>query len=207
MIKNILIDVDGTLMDTQDIFFRSLKMALKKHNLNRELDPSLFGLSVDQALAKLNIGSVDGIKEDWETFFSEECGAINFYSGIENMMRILSEKGIRFFIITSRSHRTVDPICNMSAIGPFINGCIAAEDTEFHKPDPEPLLAALKILGSSLKEAIYIGDTYQDYKASVFAGIKFGFAGWNKKAVNRGYDIVFTAPSDIISMIEDSSND
>lgn len=41
MIKNILIDVDGTLMDTQDIFYHSLYMALLKYKLSRNLDVSV----------------------------------------------------------------------------------------------------------------------------------------------------------------------
>ena len=123
------------------------------------------------------------------------------------MMRILCERGFKIFIITSRSHRTVDSICEHSSLGPFIKGCVAAEDTKLHKPFPDPLLLALKALNSASEEAIYIGDTYQDFQAANSAGIKFGFAGWNKNAINHDYDIVFSKPSDIIDMIEEDSND
>lgn len=201
MIKCILMDVDGTLMDTKDIFYHSLKETLNNYKLNKDIDSSLFGMSVDQVLNILGIDSVLGIKEYWEKAFAEECQHSTFYSGIEAMMRALTEKGIIFFIVTSRSHCTVNSICNESELSPYISGCIAAEDTQLHKPNPEPIIKALEITKSKPEETLYVGDTYQDYKAASAAGIRFGFAGWNKNAVNENYTIVFRFPEDIIDMI------
>ena len=201
MIKCILLDVDGTLMDTKEAFFNSLNSTLKKYNIIKKTEESLFGMSVEQVLNKLEINMVSGIKEYWERTFVKECKHSAFYTGVEDMLHDLKEKGVVIYIVTSRSHCTVDSICNDSKISPYIDGCIAAEDTVFHKPHPEPIIKALEKTNSNIHETLYIGDTYQDFQAASAAGVSFGFAGWNKEAVNENYEIVFSLPTEVNSLI------
>lgn len=201
MIKNILIDVDGTLMDSKDAFYKSLNETLCAYGIEETHDSSLFGMSAQQALQMLRVKPVQEIKNHWERLFAFECARTAFYSGIEEMMKTLSKKGIRFYIITSRSRCTVAPLCCDSLLSAYIDGYIAAEDTEFQKPSPEPILKALTMLNANKDETIYIGDTFHDYCAAAAAGILFGQAGWNKSANNTSYNMLFNHPAEIITFI------
>ena len=55
---------------------------------------------------------------------------------------------------------------------------ILADDTQKHKPDPEPLLICLERLGCQPEDTIYIGDAASDYLAAQNAHVAFGYAKW-----------------------------
>jgi HAD superfamily hydrolase (TIGR01549 family) len=158
-------------------------------------------MSVDQVLSKLNIQSIPKAKKMWEDSFAELCSRHGFYPGIEEMVKSVHENGLLIYILTSRSHCTADPLCNDSAISSYIDGCVAAEDTTHHKPDPEPVRKVLGITGIKPEEAIYIGDTNQDYQAAKAAGVCFGLAGWNKNTVGVNYDYLLERPEDVLQYI------
>jgi len=55
---------------------------------------------------------------------------------------------------------------------------VGAEDTTRHKPDPEPLLAALDRLDASSADAAYVGDSPFDVRAAKAAGVKAVAVVW-----------------------------
>ena len=55
---------------------------------------------------------------------------------------------------------------------------VAYEDTERHKPDPEPVLAALEKLQATPAEAAYVGDSPFDVRAAKAAGVFAVAVGW-----------------------------
>ena len=197
MIKNILIDIDGTLLDTKMIFYKSLNETLRFFGL-QETDQELFGMSVEQALMTLGLESNLQIKDEWEKRFRELSEQIVLYPYIKKMINELSKEGINFFVVTSRSSKTADLICDNADIGMCIKGCIVAEDTLRHKPDPAPIRRALEKYNLKSNESIYIGDTYQDFMSATHAGVCFGLAAWNGVNVERNYLLVFKSPLEII---------
>lgn len=201
MIKYILIDIDGTLMDTKGAFYKSLNKTLAHFGIEETHIDTLFGLSADEALKVLNLSHNPNIKEYWENSFAVECSKTQLYDGIEEMIRTLHREGIRFYIVTSRSRCTVIPLLESTFLHDFILGYVSAEDTVLHKPHPEPIFSALITLNAKADEAIYIGDTVWDCIAAKKAGISFAQAAWNKDASNTSYDIIFHHPFEVITFI------
>ena len=201
MIKYILIDVDGTLVDTRNIFYSSLNDTLRKYLIPETDDQTLFGMSVDQALSKLKLENRMEIKNDWEASFSRYSLAAGFFDNIVEMEKKACGLGMEIIIITSRGHVTADPICTQSELGPYIAGCIAAEDTVNHKPDPDPLLKAMEQFSIDPKSAIYIGDTFQDYQAASASGVRFALAGWNRLAKKLECVLSLNDPMDIFEIL------
>jgi HAD superfamily hydrolase (TIGR01549 family) len=75
-------------------------------------------------------------------------------------------------IVTSRIQNSVWESPTLAKLKKYFRTAVAYEDTENHKPDPEPLLLAAKRLGVSADECVYIGDVENDIKAALAAGMK-----------------------------------
>jgi len=81
---------------------------------------------------------------------------------------------------------------------------VGYEDTEHHKPDPEPLQAALDALGASASDAYHVGDAAIDVEASYHAGVTSIGAGWGMRTFeaicSTAPDILFLKPSSLLKL-------
>lgn len=199
--NSFIFDVDGTLLDSEPIFYDSLNYALELHSIHPQVSlHGLFGLTVKETLAKLNIPTNSTVGAIWEKRFDALSEKAPFYAGIEDTFARLSAQKAHIILVTSRNHATVDPIWKKSALSAYIEFCVAAEDTTKHKPHPEPLLLAISALNLDPKSTIYIGDTVHDYAAAQKAGISFAAAGWNEKASSLP-GIQLTSPADLLDLM------
>lgn len=198
--KNFIFDVDGTLLDTQWIFYESLSYALQAHGIQPERSlQGLFGGTLTGTLCKLNIPADHAVGVTWEKRFDEMSRNSPFYDGIEETFRQICGRNGRILIATSRNHATADPIWKDSALSPYIDFCVATEDTAKHKPHPDPLLYAMKQRNLDPEDTIYIGDTISDYMAARDAGIAFAAAKWNPEAAQLP-GIALKTPQDLVEM-------
>lgn len=69
----------------------------------------------------------------------------------------------------------------LTGIGEFFETVVTLDDVTMAKPDPEPVLLALKQLGSEPAEAIMVGDNYHDVLAGKNAGTKTAGVAWTIK--------------------------
>jgi pyrophosphatase PpaX len=91
----------------------------------------------------------------------------------------LREQGRRLGIVTAKRSATVrlafDRLPELEANFDVV---ITADDTERHKPSPDPILAAVERLGASPGEAAYVGDSPFDVRAAKAAGVHAVAVGW-----------------------------
>ena len=81
-------------------------------------------------------------------------------AGIEDALRVLRERGHRLGIVTAKRQVTVRLAFDvLPALEEFFEVVVGADDTERHKPHPDPLLLALDLLGAAPAEAAYVGDS------------------------------------------------
>lgn len=76
------------------------------------------------------------------------------------------------------------------------------EDTQLHKPNPEPLLLCLKRLGVAPEHAIYIGDMPSDCLAAKRVGMDFALAQWGSDQRVEQADFVLESPKDLLKLLE-----
>lgn len=199
--NSFIFDVDGTLLDSEKIFYDSLTYALDLHNIHPSTNlQDLFGLTAGETLAKLNLAANSSVGTTWEMRFDKLSAEAPFYEGIQDTFRLLHVRNARIIIVTSRNHSTVDSIWKHSTLAPYIEFCVTAEDTTKHKPHPEPLLLAMSALNLDPKTTIYIGDTINDYIAAKSAGISFAAAAWNEKASSLP-GIRLASPTDLLELL------
>jgi pyrophosphatase PpaX len=83
---------------------------------------------------------------------------------------------------------------------------VGVEDTERHKPDPEPLFEALRRLGARPEEAAYVGDSPFDIRAAKAAGALAVAVGWggihpDERLLAEEPDALVHEPGEILDLV------
>jgi pyrophosphatase PpaX len=95
------------------------------------------------------------------------------------VLPLLGERGHRLGIVTAKRRATVElAFARFPLLRDLTDVLIGADDTERHKPDPDPLLEALKRLRAEPADAAYVGDSPFDVRAAKAGGLFAVAVGW-----------------------------
>jgi HAD superfamily hydrolase (TIGR01549 family) len=180
MIKAVIFDIDGVLIDSFEAnwkFHQELMTKAGYKPASREEYKKMFPRTM-----------LDNIKTITKSNSEEEIQRI-FQMGVKREVRypvelLSSPKHIRdtiellsqnYFlgIMTSRIKNSVFEPPIMKEIENYFKVEVSFEDTNNHKPNPEPLLLIIEKLNLNPEEIVYIGDAETDFQAARSAGIKF----------------------------------
>jgi pyrophosphatase PpaX len=96
-----------------------------------------------------------------------------------DLLPVLRQRGHRLGIVTAKRRFTVDlAFARFPALRELTEVLIGADDTERHKPDPDPLLEALSRLGARPEDGAYVGDSPFDVRAAKAGGLFAAAVGW-----------------------------
>ncbi len=177
-----LFDFDGTLIDTEEVILdcyreaalglwgRELPEAVVRENMSRTLREASQRVAGEQADSFFDAYVSHSLRRHAESVFA--------YDGVTEMLWRLRDAGARMGIVTSKLRPSVNLVLDQVSHGPAFEVIVTVEDTETHKPDPEPILHALRRMGVSPEMAIYVGDSPYDIMAARAAGVASGAALW-----------------------------
>jgi pyrophosphatase PpaX len=183
-----LFDADGTLIDTTELIYKCFVHTCK-----------IFGdMDVSRNDVVKNIGLT--LRKQMEVYFGpltdEQFAAraaehmkyqlsiypqyLRVFPTVVKGLEMLRECGKRCAVVTSRRRETLDLYLKKTGIFDYFEVFVTPENTAEHKPDPEPALAALGLLGARDKgEAVFIGDSEYDIECGKRAGIDTAFVEWS----------------------------
>jgi pyrophosphatase PpaX len=171
----VLFDFDGTVVDSGAIILASMRHATRTV-LDRELEDEILmaavgGSGLREQMRLLDEERVDELvtcyTEHNEPLHAElvEC------AGMPGVLETLKQEGRRLGIVTAKRRATVALAFTYLPLERYFDVVVAAEDTERHKPHPQPLLRALELLDAEPDHAAYVGDSPFDIRAAKAAGI------------------------------------
>ena len=206
MLKYVIFDVDGTILDTEKAILKSLQKVLKEESKDYQLEDLRFALGIPgkETLRRLNIIDVERVHPKWSKTVLEFSHEVSVFQDLENVLKILSESPVRTGIVTSKTKQELVDEFEPFGLNSFFEYTISASDTEKHKPHPDPLLACLDGLNANQDETIYIGDSIYDMQCANSAGVKFALALWGSKTTDgfESADFVLKEPKDILDLIK-----
>jgi len=176
MIKAVLFDVDGVLLDSFEgnlRFFNSVIRNFGKKPMTRRQYRKLFYVPSDKVL--LQNFPEKNRKEMREIIRYGSKLAPDFYKfikvnpGVIYTLEKLKNQGLRMGIVTSRKNIK---ILGYFSLNKYFRVKVGYLDVKSHKPFPEPVILALKKLGVQAEEAVYVGDMLSDFQAASKAGVK-----------------------------------
>ena len=151
----VLFDLDGTLIDSGPIILASMQHAVRTV-LGREIPVEELGTTIGGQGIVAQMTAIDADHAD----------------ELLELLPGLCAEGRKLGIVTAKRHRTVDlALARFPALASSFDVVVAHEDTERHKPDPEPVLLAVEQLGGLPEEAAYVGDSPYDVGAAKAAGV------------------------------------
>jgi haloacid dehalogenase superfamily, subfamily IA, variant 3 with third motif having DD or ED/haloacid dehalogenase superfamily, subfamily IA, variant 1 with third motif having Dx(3-4)D or Dx(3-4)E len=169
----VLLDIDGTLIDSNDAHARAWVAALAQHGYVvpfTEVRP-LIGMGGDKMLPQLTgldpeSGEADRISETRAEMFRRELPSIKPTRGSRELLQLLTDQGLELVVATSAQSQEVQAALEQAGVADLIETRASSGDAERSKPDPDIVQAALRKSGNTAAHCIMIGDTPYDIEAA-----------------------------------------
>lgn len=205
MIKCVVFDVDGTLIDTGEAIISSLQKVLEEDLGQAYPEDALsfaFGIPGAVTLKRLGVNDIESSLAKWIKYLDDFSDSMKIFDGIDNCLKRIKELNIKTGIVTSKTKEEFESNFIPFGLIDYFDYVVCADDTTKHKPHPEPILKLLNISGNNPEDIVYIGDTEYDKKCAEGAGVKFGLALWGAKSP-EGIDPTYLlhSPEDIMDIL------
>jgi pyrophosphatase PpaX len=184
VLKAALFDFDGTLVDTTELIYQSMRHATGEvlgKDLPREILLANVGQPLPRQMEIIDAERAEALLESYRLHNEEHHDAlIQEFPGVEDTLARLRSAGVKIAVVTSKRRFSVRmALESFPGLGEVVDHFVTMEDTTEHKPDPEPLLKGLEFLGGiPPEEAAYVGDSPFDVAAARAAGITSVAVSW-----------------------------
>lgn len=203
----VLLDIDGTLIDSNDAHARAWVGALAEHGyaVTFEQVRPLIGMGGDKLLPTLvgldaESGEARRIAETRAGLFARERPSLRPTRGARDLLVLLKDEGLELAVATSAQEEEVEALLRQAGVADLIETKASADDAENSKPDPDIVQAALRKSGRYAGHSIMIGDTPYDIEAAGRArvpAIALRCGGWWSDDVFRGAIGIYDDPADL----------
>lgn len=182
-IKTILFDFDGTVANTNRLIIDSWQHVFRTVH-GKEADEAdikatfgePLGISMVKNFPDMNPeDAIDMYRSHQKDIYEE---MIEPFPGMVELLKGLKAKGYQVGIVTSRLRNSTMIGLRKFGLAETADCIVTCEDTDKHKPDPEPALIALEKLSAKADETLMVGDSMFDIKCAHNAGIKAVMVGW-----------------------------
>jgi pyrophosphatase PpaX len=180
----ILFDLDGTLLNTNDLVLESLTYTIRIHT-GKDVPFSelynYFGRPLVDIMADLDPSRTDEMVKTYREYNSEKHDVLTkVFPGVPETLAELKQKNIPLGVVTSKMKNLAYRGLRLFGIESYFDVFIAYEDTNRHKPDPEPILKALQQLASpGGKQVLMVGDSPFDIVCAGNAGVTSVAVDWS----------------------------
>ena len=211
----VILDVDGTLVDSNDAHAHAWVEAFAEHgiavafdNVRRsigmggdKLMPKVSGMEEDSALGT-EISSRRG-----EIFKTRYLDAIQPFPRTRELIQRLLADGFVLAVASSAQEDELGPLLERAGVADLLPRRTSSDDAENSKPDPDIVVAAMRQTGCEPARTIMLGDTAYDVAAARRAGIEIvalECGGWTREALAGAVE-VFKDPADLLVHYETST--
>jgi HAD superfamily hydrolase (TIGR01509 family) len=173
----LLLDVDGTLVDTEALHFRTWEQAFRESDVafSKGDFAGLFGLDpIATVMAKTGCARerARDIALRKGELFRDRAGEIYPFPGAPALLKDMRNRGVRLALVSSTSRADVENVL-LPAIGrrDIVDLVVSSDMVPHGKPEPDALHYAMEALGIATSRALTAGDTVFDIEAGRRAGV------------------------------------
>ena len=179
-VRAVLFDLDGTLLDTvPDLHAAVCAMLadLGRPALPEEAVRSYVGRGIANLVKRALAGSLDVAEDDapappdalasFRRHYARENGRrTQFFPGVREGLEAIRAAGLPMAVITNKAEAFTRPLLEMTRLAEFFSVVVSGDNLPRHKPDPMSLVWTCGRLGVSPTDALFIGDSVNDFLAA-----------------------------------------
>jgi pyrophosphatase PpaX len=192
LLKAALFDFDGTLVDTTEMIYQGMRHAastvLSRDDIPRETLLANVGQPLPRQMELIDADKAELLLEAYRHHHEENHDAlIQEFPQVAQALSRLRSAGIKVAVVTSKRRVSVEmALNNFPDLRNVVDRFVTMEDTNEHKPHPEPLWRGLELVGGFPKEeAAYVGDSPFDVEAAKAAGLTSVAVSWGAFSEDR----------------------
>jgi pyrophosphatase PpaX len=205
----VLFDLDGTLIDSITLIVESARHAFTKCDLPSPSEAEWLadlGLPLQTMFARFAAAErVEELIAGYREFQIERHDSlVSSYREIPEIVSALKAAGFLLGVVTSKSDRMAHRGLVHTRLEQYFDTIVGLDSCVRHKPDPEPVLVALRRLGVRADRAVFIGDSPYDIASGRGAGTLTAAALWGpfsrEQLTASEPDYYLDRPSDILTL-------
>jgi pyrophosphatase PpaX len=171
----VLFDLDGTVIDSGGIILASMRHAattvLGRDFPDEELMRAVGGPGLEHQMRELDPSRVNELVHVYRLHNEPLHETLVCCPGMDHALARLKKDGRTLGIVTAKRRSTVELAFEHVPFGHLFDVVVGGDETERHKPDPQPIQLALTRLGARAEDAAYVGDSPFDIAAGKGAGV------------------------------------
>jgi len=206
--QGVILDIDGTLIDSNDAHARAWVQALLdfSYEISFERVRRLIGMGADNLLPsaiQVEKDSAEGKQISaryLERFKAEHLPTLKALPGARTLIERLYQHDMRLVVGSSAETEMLDKLLAIADVTAFIDDTVSSKDTKNSKPEPDVVLTALDRLGLTPDRALMLGDTPYDIAAARKVGvatIALRCGGWPDAELN-GALAIYDDPAHLV---------
>ncbi|MFD0589770.1 pyrophosphatase PpaX [Paenibacillus sp. GCM10027627] len=185
-VRTMLFDLDGTILDTNELIIRSFLESLEgtaPEGFSREqIIPSMGQPLSDQMKLFSGLEDVSHLVASYRQInlrLHDEL--VKPFEFVNEVLEKLHNSGVQIGVVTTKMRLTTERGLKFVGIFDYIDAIVTIDDVTHPKPHPEPVLKAIELLGADPATTIMVGDSTVDMQSAVAAGAIAVGVAWSLK--------------------------
>ncbi|MEI7027802.1 pyrophosphatase PpaX [Paenibacillus sp. y28] len=186
MIKTVLFDLDGTIVDTNELIIETFLYTLEGLT-DKPLTRDFIAVNMGKPLREqlhffTGLEDVDHLIDKYRGYnVNRHDELVREFPGVSEVIGRLHANGIRLGVVTSKVRRTTDMGLKLCGLEKYMDVIVTVEDVERPKPAAEPVLKAIQALGADKESTLMVGDSHYDILSAQGAGVLSAGVAWSLK--------------------------